>query len=86
MRAAARAYAGGGRLGPGLSRKPVLLKGLAIGLGVMAIQIGLLLDSFDLYVQGKGGRIWQLATTGGLVLFGSVMILWMLHSPPNRAR
>jgi hypothetical protein len=66
--------------GPGPGHKPVFLKGLCIGLGVMAIQLVLLLDSFDLYVQGKGGRIWQLATAGGLVLLGGLVSLWVLHS------
>jgi hypothetical protein len=80
----ARAGAAWGQNGP--SPRPVFLKGLCIGLGVMAIQLGLLLDSFDLYVRGRGGRIWQLATAAGVVLLGSLVILWVLYGPPLQRR
>jgi hypothetical protein len=62
--------------------QPSFLTGLGIGLFILAIQVWVLLVSFDLYVHGKGGRIWQLGLAAGLVFFGGLVMLWV-H---NRSR
>lgn len=63
---------------PTPGRQALLTGALVIGLLLMGLQLWLLTVALDLYLGGKGGRVWGLAIISGLVFLGGLLALRLL--------
>ena len=63
---------------------PLVMLGLASGIQLMGIQLGLLTLAFNLYLSGERGSVVLAAAISGLVFLGGVGMLFVLDRAPVR--
>jgi hypothetical protein len=63
---------------PRAGQGPVLSAALAIGILLLAIQLWMLTVALDLYLGGRGDRIWQLTLGSFVVFVGGVLSIRLL--------
>ncbi len=83
-----------GQAGPGApvdlvappGQMAVVLAALVIGLLLMGIQLWLLTVALELYLAGRGDRVWQLALLSGAIFLGGLGMLRLLRRRPRVRR
>ncbi len=62
---------------------PLVGAALTIGILLLGVQLWILTVALDLFLEGRGGQVWLLATVSGLIFLGGLLVLWLLRRRPR---
>lgn len=65
-------------------RRAMVLAAVILGGLMLALQLWLLTTALDLYLGGRGDRVWELAVVSGVFFAGGLLALLLTRAPATR--